>query len=286
MENKRSPIIQPDELKNLQNQHINYILIDARGGADAKDRYNKGHLEGSIFVDLDSQLADIKENAANGGRHPLPKIQQFAELLGNLGITPETQVIVYDDAYGGNCAARFWWMMKAVSHDKIQVLNGGLQLAEQFGFKLTTEQTISLKSTIPYLVTEWKLPLVNIEVVEEASQTNKKVIIDVRAAERYNGIYEPIDLVAGHIPNAINFPYFDHLNPNGSFKTQDEIRKIYDTTFEKHSADQIIVHCGSGVTACHTLLALDYAGFQIPNLYMGSWSEWSRNGKPKVKMEK
>lgn len=283
MENKRSPIIQPDELINIQNQHINYILIDARGGADARDRYNKGHLEGSIFVDLDSQLADIKEKAADGGRHPLPKIQKFAELLGNLGITPETQVIVYDDAFGGNCAARFWWMMKAVGHDKIRVLNGGLQFAVQTGFKLTTDQLVAIKSTISYPATEWKLPLVSIEIVEEASQTNNQVIIDVRAAERYNGIYEPIDLIAGHIPNAINFPYFDHLNPNGTFKTQEEIGKIYNTTFEKHAADQIIVHCGSGVTACHTLLALDYAGLQIPNLYMGSWSEWSRNGKPIAK---
>ena len=286
MENKRSPIIQPNELNNLQSQHINYILIDARGGADAKDRYNKGHLEGSIFVDLDSQLADIKENAANGGRHPLPKIQQFAELLGNLGITPETQVIVYDDAYGGNCAARFWWMMRAIGHENIQVLNGGLQLAEQSGYKTTIDYPIEIKPTNPYPVSKWELPLVRMDVVEKASQTNNKVIIDVRAAERYNGIYEPIDLVSGHIPNAINFPYFDHLNPNGTFKTQEEIHKIYDTTFANHSADQIIVHCGSGVTACHTLLALDYAGFSIPNLYMGSWSEWSRNGKPIVKMEK
>ena len=283
MEMKISPIIHPNELQTLISNTIPFILIDARGGADAKDCYFKGHLEGSIFVDLDSQLADIKENAANGGRHPLPEIQQFAKLLGTLGITPDTHVIVYDDAFGGNCAARFWWMMKAIGHDKIQVLNGGLQFAEQSGFKLITDQTISIKSTIPYPVTEWKLPQVSMAVVEEASQTNNRVIIDVRAAERFNGIYEPIDLVAGHIPNAINFPYFDHLNPNGTYKTQDEIRKIYDSTFEKHSADQIIVHCGSGVTACHTLLALDYAGFQIPNLYMGSWSEWSRNGKPIVK---
>lgn len=283
MEKNTLPIIQPDELKELDQNKIHYILIDARGGADAKDRYNKGHLAGSIFLNLDTQLADIKENAANGGRHPLPAIKQFAELLGNLGITPETQVIVYDDAFGGNCAARFWWMMKAVGHNKIRVLNGGLQLAEQTGFKTTIDNPVEIRTTTPYPVSEWKLPLVSIEIVDEASQKNNQVIIDVRAAERYNGIYEPIDTIAGHIPNAINFPYFDHLNPNGTFKTQEEIRKIYNATFGKHRADQIIVHCGSGVTACHTLLALDYAGYQIPNLYMGSWSEWSRNGKPIAK---
>ncbi len=283
MEKSISPIIQPNELKSLLNNNIDFVLIDARGGVDARERYNKGHLLGSIFVDLDTQLADIKENATNGGRHPLPQIQKFAELLGRLGIDPETDVIVYDDAFGGNCAARFWWMIKAVGHMKIQVLNGGLQTAEQSGFKLTTDQPVLFKTTVPYPITDWKLPLVTIDAVEEASLTNNRVIIDVRAAERYQGITEPIDLIAGHIPNAINFPYFNHLNPNGTYQSPEEIRKIYDDTFENYSPDQIIVHCGSGVTACHTLLAFDYAGYQIPNLYMGSWSEWSRNNKPIAK---
>lgn len=283
MEKSISPILQPDELKTLLNNNIDLVLIDARGGIDARERYNKGHLLGSIFVDLDTQLADIKENATNGGRHPLPQIQKFAELLGRLGIDPETDVIVYDDAFGGNCAARFWWMIKAVGHMKIQVLNGGLQTAEQSGFKLTTDQPVLFKTTVPYPITDWKLPLVTIDAVEEASLTNNRVIIDVRAAERYQGITEPIDLIAGHIPNAINFPYFNHLNPNGTYQSPEEIRKIYDDTFENYSPDQIIVHCGSGVTACHTLLAFDYAGYQIPNLYMGSWSEWSRNNKPIAK---
>lgn len=283
MEKSISPILQPDELKTLLNNNIDLVLIDARGGIDARERYNKGHIAGSIFVDLDTQLADIKENATNGGRHPLPQIQKFAELLGRLGIDPETDVIVYDDAFGGNCAARFWWMIKAVGHMKIQVLNGGLQTAEQSGFKLTTDQPVLFKTTVPYPITDWKLPLVTIDAVEEASLTNNRVIIDVRAAERYQGITEPIDLIAGHIPNAINFPYFNHLNPNGTYQSPEEIRKIYDDTFENYSPDQIIVHCGSGVTACHTLLAFDYAGYQIPNLYMGSWSEWSRNNKPIAK---
>lgn len=283
MQKSISPIIQPNELKSLLNNNIDFVLIDARGGVDARERYNKGHIAGSIFVDLDTQLADIKENATNGGRHPLPQIQKFAELLGRLGIDPETDVIVYDDAFGGNCAARFWWMIKAVGHMKIQVLNGGLQTAEQSGFKLTTDQPVLFKTTVPYPITDWKLPLVTIDAVEEASLTNNRVIIDVRAAERYQGITEPIDLIAGHIPNAINFPYFNHLNPNGTYQSPEEIRKIYDDTFENYSPDQIIVHCGSGVTACHTLLAFDYAGYQIPNLYMGSWSEWSRNNKPIAK---
>lgn len=283
MQKSISPIIQSNELKSLLNNNIDFVLIDARGGVDARERYNKGHIAGSIFVDLDTQLADIKENATNGGRHPLPQIQKFAELLGRLGIDPETDVIVYDDAFGGNCAARFWWMIKAVGHVKIQVLNGGLQTAEQSGFKLTTDQPVLFKTTVPYPITDWKLPLVTIDAVEEASLTNNRVIIDVRAAERYQGITEPIDLIAGHIPNAINFPYFNHLNPNGTYQSPEEIRKIYDDTFENYSPDQIIVHCGSGVTACHTLLAFDYAGYQIPNLYMGSWSEWSRNNKPIAK---
>ena len=132
MTQKISPIIKPEELKALKD---NYVLIDARAGApDVKDKYLESHLKGALFVDLDHQLADIKPNAAHGGRHPLPEPQKFAEVLMQLGIGPTSHVVVYDDKNGANAAARFWWMMRSIGHEKIQVLDGGMQAAVAAGF--------------------------------------------------------------------------------------------------------------------------------------------------------
>jgi len=274
-----SPIIDIAAFKILKNQN-SFFLIDVRSGKDAKERYEKGHLENAIFVDLDTQLADIKPDTSIGGRHPLPSIDKFGKLLSDIRIQPDSHVIVYDDGFAGNGAARFWWMLKAVGHQKVQVLNGGLQNAEKQGIKITITNPENVQHSTPYPITGWKLPLVTIQEVEKASISGSPLIIDVRSAERYMGLFEPIDKIAGHIPNAVNYPYFDHLTDDGTFLSVEEIQKMYDSIFKKHSADQIIVHCGSGVTACHLLLALDYAGFPIPKLYIGSWSEWSQNSKP------
>jgi thiosulfate/3-mercaptopyruvate sulfurtransferase len=276
---KISPIIEIDAFKILQNQK-SLIIIDVRSGSDAKERFLKGHIENAIFVDLDTQLADIKPDTSIGGRHPLPTIDQFGKLLGDLGIHPDSHVIVNDDGFGGNGAARFWWMLRAAGHIQVQVLNGGLQYAEKQGITITTSIPEIKAQTNPYPTTGWLLPLVSIQDVEKASISGSPLIIDVRSAERYMGLFEPIDKIAGHIPNAVNYPYFDHLTDDGTFLSVEEIQKMYDSIFKQHSADQIIVHCGSGVTACHLLLALDYAGFPNPNLYIGSWSEWSQNNKP------
>lgn len=273
------PIISVEQLIDLQNNINNLIIVDVRSGSDAKERYLKGHLEHAIFVDLDSQLADIKKDTSLGGRHPLPTIDKMSSLLGSLGIQTDSHVVIYDDAFGGNGAARFWWMLRAVGHSKVQVLNGGLQYAEKHGISITTSIPENKLETNPYPVTKWLLPLVSIQEVAKASISGSSVIIDVRAEERYQGYFEPIDKIAGHIPNAVNYPYFDHLTDEGTFRTVEEIQQIYHSIFAQNNANQIIVHCGSGVTACHTLLALDYAGFPIPNLYIGSWSEWSQNDK-------
>ncbi len=273
---KISPVIHPTELKSLK-QDI--VLIDARSGPSAKANYATMHLKGARYVDLETELSGPKDNPAQGGRHPLPDISKFAQVLGHLGITPDTRVIVYDDKNGANAAARFWWMLRAAGHEQVQVLDGGIQaaIAEELQVS-SSEEIVPVQPDYP--VTNWLLPIVDINTVEKAAQNPAFTVIDVRETKRYRGETEPIDLVAGHIPGAINIPYSKNLDENGFFLQPDTLRKEYLSSLEGHTAEKVIVHCGSGVTACHTILAMDQAGLDIPALYVGSWSEWSRTERP------
>lgn len=273
---KISPIIQPSEFIALDPK--NFILFDASAGS--KTRYDEQHLAGAFYIDLNTDLANIGDFAV-GGRHPLPTLTQFAQTLGNFGIDPESHVIIYDDKNGSNAAARFWWMLKAIGHEKVQVINGGFDAAVKAGFA-TNNETPKAGSKKPYPVSGWKLALADMNEVETASKTSNQTIVDVRDANRYAGFTEPIDLIAGHIPGAINIPFTNSLDANGFFFNPKVLKKVLETELEAGKADNLIVHCGSGVTACHLLLAMDYAGLEIPKLYVGSWSEWSRNNKDMV----
>lgn len=275
------PIIEASELQSLIDLDSK-ILIDVRTGPNAKSAYESEHLKGARFVDLDSELAEIPENAALGGRHPLPSIENFAQFLGRLGISPDTHVIVYDDKFGANAAARFWWMLKAFGHEKVQVINGGLQAALKNSIPSNSGNEV-VQKVGAYPANDWNLGRVSMSEVEEATQSNYHIIIDVRDSDRYNGITEPIDLVAGHIPTAINVPFTENLDENGLFLPSERLNEKYSKLRGSVPSHQVIVHCGSGVTACHTLLAFAHAGLKIPSLYVGSWSEWSRNKKPMVK---
>lgn len=268
-----SPLITAEEL--IANPKI--ILIDARTGANTFETYQQEHLKGARFVDLNRDLAAVPENPANGGRHPLPSSQDFAKTLSSLGISPSDHVVVYDDKNGSNFAARFWWMMRAIGHEKIQVLNGGYPAAIQAGFPTNSGIETFEKTTYPSQ--EWKLPLADIEEVEKARKNDQNIVIDVRDKNRFDGLVEPLDLIAGHIPGAVNVPLTENLDENGFFKPADELAEKYKAILKDIKSENTIVHCGSGVTACHTLLAMDYAGLPIPKLYAGSWSEWSRNDR-------
>ncbi|RYM32154.1 sulfurtransferase [Brumimicrobium glaciale] len=273
MENKISLIIQADELLKLYPSK-DLILVDARN----EEAYQKSHLDTAVFVDLNSDLADIKEDFAIGGRHPLPEIENFAETLKNIGITKESHIVVYDDKNGANASARFWWMLKSIGHEKVQVLNGGLQQAIKVNFPIN-DKTETPKVVEDYNYENWKLKIADMAEVESNSLNENHIIIDVRESNRYKGISEPIDLIAGHIPGAINVPFSTNLAEDGQFLSPDLLKQKYQKLFGDIKSENVIVHCGSGVTACHTLLALDYAGLEIPKLYVGSWSEWSRNNK-------
>jgi len=274
----RMNIISTHQLRNFQ-ESKNTVIVDARGGADAFERYNSGHLENALFADLETDLSKKRDNPANGGRHPLPEPAEFANLLGKLGISPETTVVIYDDKKGANAAARFWWMLKAAGHEKVFVVSGGLDALVSAGFTIT-QDIPEAHSTLGYPVSEWMFPTVNAGDVSEAASNPDYLIIDVRENYRYIGESEPIDLVAGHIPGAVNIPFMSNLEEDGTFSTADKLAEKYSNAIAERSPENIIVHCGSGVTACHTLLALEEAGFPGASLYVGSWSEWSRNDRP------
>lgn len=274
---KLSPIINPEELLNLKDSS-EVVLIDARAGANAEENYRAEHLKGARYIDLNKDLAAVEKNPANGGRHPLPSLENFGEVLSKLGISPQSHIIIYDDKSGSNAAARFWWMLKSIGHQKVQVLNGGLQAAIKIGFE-TSSEIENFEPTYNYPLTKWNLAVADIEEVEKARNNSQNIVIDVRDKNRFDGLTEPLDLIAGHIPGAINVPFSENLNENGFYKSAEVLAEKYTEILGDIKPENVIVHCGSGVTACHTLLAMDYAGIEIPKLYVGSWSEWSRNDR-------
>ena len=254
-----SPIIQVADLKKLY-QNKDVIILDVSNTNEAQSKYAEKHLDGAIFVDLNTQLADIKEDLSKGGRHPLPTIEDFSKVISSLGITPSKHVILYDNKGGSNAAARMWWMLQSVGHVKVQVLNGGFQEAERQNFPINYKHVIP-NPVKQYPFEDWKLQVATVHEVEEASKSGNKLIIDVRESDRFNGTTEPIDLIAGHIPNAINSPFSTNLDANGLFHSPQTLKQHYKNVFNSIPSNEVIVHCGSGVTACHTLLAMAYAGF-------------------------
>jgi len=276
-----TPIISPSELKILSTENL--VILDARAGKDAYHNYLIKHIKGARFIDLDKDLAEIGEDAAFGGRHPLPSIKKFGETVSRLGISENSQIVIYDGKSGANAASRTWWMLKSFGLKNVQVLDGGIQIAEKEGLKFLSGEETFQKSEL--ITTEnWLLPISSLEDVENELINCSATVIDVRDAYRFRGESEPIDQVAGHIPGAINISFSENLDENGSFLLPEILREKYSELL-KGKPEKLIIHCGSGVTACHTILALVYAGFKIPNLYVGSWSEWSRREGQEIARE-
>ncbi len=272
------PLISPEQLRQQFNAP-NLVILDARSGKNAYENYAAHHIKNALHIDLDKHLAEKPADAAKGGRHPLPELKKFIALLGTLGISPDSHVIIYDDKNGANAAARCWWMIKSLGHHQVQVLDGGMQAAEKAGIPF--DNIIPVPSPVAaYPATGWTMPIASMEEITMATTDPEMLIIDVRERYRYLGESEPIDLVAGHIPHAINVPYSQNLAADGTFLSPLQLASDYRKVIGNHPAGKVIVHCGSGVTACHTLLALEQAGMSGAKLYVGSWSEWSRNDKP------
>ncbi len=271
-------IVSAEDLRRLLGSGRDIVLLDARGKAD----YDAGHLSGARHADPGEHLSSAAEpnaNPARGGRHPLPDVDTWGRTLGGWGISPASLVVVYDDQAGANAASRAWWMLRSAGHQGVAVLDGGLVAARSAGLPTATAAPV-VDVNPPYPARNWQRPTVDLAAVDEARRDPAWIVLDVRSRERFAGETEPIDPVAGHIPGAVNLPFAENLR-DGRFKTRRELRDLYEGLLGGVPPGHLIVHCGSGVTACHTLLALEHAGLSGSALYVGSWSEWCRSRKPR-----
>lgn len=255
-------------------------FIDVRSGPDALRSFEHEHLAGARWIDLETELSH-KGDPARGGRHPLPSTGAFVRTLEAHGITEESDLVLYDDKGGANAAARLWWMLRAIGHARVRVLDGGFAAATQRSFAMESGPMPAVSPARYALDARFERafeegtaahPIASIEQVQTALRAGSHTVIDVRDAARFRGEVEPIDPIAGRIAGAINVPLTENLQADGRFKSADALRAIY----AEHAREPLIVHCGSGVTACHTLLALAHAGLDGAALYVGSYSEWCR----------
>jgi len=252
-----------------------WVVVDCRHDlmnlAAGRDAYASGHLPGAVFADIETVLSGAK-NGADGvflGRHPLPDKEALAEALRDFGIDDTTQLVAYD-AHGGMFAARLWWLLRWLGHEAVAVLDGGMAAWEAAGQPLTTE--VRTRPRGSFSVRAPFVPTVTVREVLDNLESGKRIVIDARAADRYRGENETIDPVGGHIPGAKNRFFKDNLGADGRFKDAAQLREEFGALIDDPAA--AIMQCGSGVTACHNLLALEVAGLPGAALYPGSWSEW------------
>ena len=247
--------------------------FDLADPAAGKRTWREGHVPGSRCIHLNDDLAGAKYDAAGRflGRHPLPERAAFAQRLGQLGITPTTAVVCFD-AQGGVYASRAWWMLRWMGHADVAVLDGGVAAWRAAGGALVSDST-ALSATPPYPAMPPALPTIDAEAL--LARLGRTPLIDARAGERFRGEVEPLDKAAGHIPGACNRFFKDNLASDGRFKSADTLRAEWLPLLSGHAAAEVVQQCGSGVTACHNLLALAHAGLGDSVLYPGSWSEWS-----------
>jgi thiosulfate/3-mercaptopyruvate sulfurtransferase len=235
--------------------------------------YASGHIPGAIFADLNSQLSqDVIPGKT--GRHPLPQKDHWLSQIQAWGLQPDLQVIAYDDV-GGAGAARLWWLLKWIGHEKVAVLNGGLQAWLNAGGKLSAEvidypaSPLFDYSDLTALVKDMKSEVI---VNELQTESRSFLLVDAREKRRYLGEVEPIDPIAGHIPGAICSPHSANLDKEGAFLSPEVLREKFHEVIT--DGRPVVSYCGSGVTACHNALAMVHAGMPIPFVYIGSWSEW------------
>lgn len=256
-------------------QHANnldWVIFDCRfslANTEAgRHAYQQAHIPNAHYMHLDEDLSGPIVPGVTG-RHPLPAPESFATLLGEKGVSNASQVIAYDDR-GGAIASRLWWMLKWLGHEAVAVLDGGIQAWQALHFPLSTTPPTAVPKTFTPNV-QSKL-IASVAAVEARTQQAVSNLVDARAAARYHGQEEPIDPVAGHIPRACSLPFADNLTNAGTFADQATLTERFSSLYQDDP--QPIVYCGSGVTACHNILAMAHAGFPLPRLYPGSWSHW------------
>jgi thiosulfate/3-mercaptopyruvate sulfurtransferase len=273
-----SPLISAADLQARLDAGKPTVIVDCRfdlADTQAGERaYAGGHLPGAHYLHLDRDLSGDKVDAQGRfrGRHPLPERERFAALVGARGIAPHTMVVAYD-AQGGLFASRAWWLLRWIGHRDAAVLDGGLAAWTAAGGALETAMPAREPSPRAYPLGESTMPSIEVDALEQ--RLREFALIDARAPERYRGEVEPIDKVAGHIPGALNRPIPLNLDAQGRFKPAAQLRTEFEALLGGQPASRVVHQCGSGVTACHNLLAMEQAGLTGSLLYPGSWSEWS-----------
>ena len=262
------PLVSPEWLRD----HIDdpdLRVIDFRWyliGGKGRDAYEKGHIPGAVFVDLEAVTG--KEG---GGRHPLPSGMQFEEEMQRAGVSKGTKVVAYDDV-GGSVASRLWFLLRFFGHDSQAVLDGGIAA---WGGPLETAEPAAGRGDFRSKNPD-RSRILNFEDVRKLTDVP---LIDARAGERYRGEKEPVDPKAGHVPGALSAPWAENLGPDGRFKSPEELRKRF-AALGIDEDDGAVAYCGSGVNATHDLLAMELAGIKNGRLYAGSWSDWSSRDAP------
>jgi thiosulfate/3-mercaptopyruvate sulfurtransferase len=249
---------------------VGFDLVDTTAGERA---YGQSRLPGAFYAHLDRDLSAPKAAGRDPrGRHPLPARDAFARTVGAWGIGPATQVLVYD-RQGGMFAGRLWWLLQWIGHDRVAVLDGGLPAWQAEGRPIEVgSPTPRRVEALPYPVAASTVPVVDAEQLRRG--LGRVRVVDARAPERFRGEVEPLDPVAGHIPGAMNRFFQHNLQPDGRFKAPEVLRRELATLLHTDEGAAVVHHCGSGVTACHNLIAQAVAGLGQGALYPGSWSEW------------
>lgn len=256
-----------------------WLVVDCRfdlaDTAKGQRDYESAHVPGATYAHLDRDLSGPL--TSQSGRHPLPDPQRLAAWFGQLGITRETQVVAYDDT-AGTMAVRLWWLLRWLGHDRVAVLDGGWP-AWRDGCYPADAGPAAARGAVNFVAGPSLAQTVSTEALRDQVARGKDdvLLVDVRAAERFRGEHEPIDPVAGHVPGAINLPLTRNVDTNGRFLSPVELTELYRGALAGRQPGDVAAMCGSGVTACHALLAMEVAGLPGARLYAGSWSEWIRD---------
>jgi thiosulfate/3-mercaptopyruvate sulfurtransferase len=270
-------LIEAAELKKDLESDKDILLFDTRfdltNPKAGYESYLDGHIPSAIYVDVDHDLASEKNG--HNGRHPLPTIEQWVKTCASLGITKDSNMVIYDNQ---SCmyAVRMWWMLRATGLNNVRLLNGGYAswLAAGFTGEKTDNQRLNIPAaTSGKTVSAYKDALLASDLLENLS-SKKFVILDARSADRFRGENETLDPVGGHIPGAINRFFKNNLDTNGKFKSADILAKEFKDLLGETPGESIIHQCGSGITACHNMFAMELAGMNSSMIYPGSWSEW------------
>ncbi len=266
------PIISAEQALPLLSEAL---VLDARAGSGARAAYREAHIKGALYIDLESDLSEAGD-PRSGGRHPLPPLDRWCQRVGAWGITPSTPVLIYDAVNSGMAAARAWWMLDALGHQPVAVVDGGLAALQIAGAPVESGEAPRTSPRVSYPARTPSWPTVDASFVDRVRVDPAWRVIDARAPERYAGTSEPIDPVAGHIPGAHNLYWQTQVDEAGRLVDRSVLRARYAEILRDVPPERVVCYCGSGVTACHLLLAMSACGLRGAQLYVSSWSEWCR----------